>query len=502
MKRRGRIESPNHTQARSPDAGFAPELSGLQRGEDRIPAVASGSGFAFGPFTLDPSSERLLCDGKPIRLTPPHVRVLHALVSRAGEIVHKDALVTAGWAGAFMGDNNLAQAMLRLRRVLDAGDPHRYIETIPRVGYRFVGAIERVRPSHTDADLAAILAPHRALMDGRAALKTLERTEIARARSTFEAQLARDPREPAFHVGLANACAMQYEMTRADASPDAEALRLAATHAREACRLAARNGEAWATLGFVLERTHERADALAALRRSIALEPDDWQHHLRLSAASWGNERLRAARRTLEIFRDVPSAHWLAATVLVARENFAEAERELDDGLASARDESNEPARFSAVGLHWLKGLLCLARGADVEAGASFERELALEARGHLYTRECCANTWYAIGACRLRRGDTSAACAAFERAIARVSAHPMARAGLSIAADREAGGSIAIDPRPIHGQAAASPQAGPAPSVDQALAAVTLLVARGDAPAAAPVVDAAIASAPSGNAG
>jgi hypothetical protein len=80
-----------------------------------------------------------------------------------------------------------------------------------------------------------------------------------------------------------------------------------------------------------------------------------------------------------------------------------------------------------------LNGLLCLARGADVEAPASFERDLALEASGHLYARECCANTSYAIGASHLRRGETSAARTAFEQAMALVPAHLMARVGLMI---------------------------------------------------------------------
>ena len=186
----------------------------------------------------------------------------------------------------------------------------------------------------------------------------------------------------------------------------------------------------------------------------------------------------------------------------MARENFAEAERELDAGLAAAHDGSNVPARFSAVGLHWLNGLLCLAREADDEALASFERELALETCGHLYARECCANTWHAIGACHLRRGDKPGARAAFEQAIARVDAHPMARAGLLISADLKVGGSINHLPGGSMENGAADLQVGPASSIDRALASAALLVANGDAPAAAAIVDAAIASAPPGNAG
>jgi hypothetical protein len=54
-----------------------------------------------------------------------------------------------------------------------------------------------------------------------------------------------------------------YEATRADAAPDADALRLAEAHAREACHLDAGYAEAWATLGFVLART-SAGDAAAA----------------------------------------------------------------------------------------------------------------------------------------------------------------------------------------------------------------------------------------------
>lgn len=459
--------------------------------------MASGGGFAFGPFTLDVATARLLRQGEPVRLTPPQVRVLHALVSRAGEVIDKDTLVTAGWQGAAIADNSLAQAVLRLRRALDARDPDRYIENIPRIGYRFLAATERVAAPRSAGDLDAALAPWRALVDGRAALESLERGEIARARSTFEAALATGHAPSSVHIGLAMACAMQFQMTRADETPDVEALRLAAVHAREACRLDERNGEAWATLGFVLERTPARADALAALRRAVALEPENWRHHLRLSSAAWGSERVSAARRTLAIFSQVPAAHWLAATVLVARGNAADAERELDAGLAAAQDEANGPARFSAVGLHWLQGLLSLARGADAEALASFDRELALEARGHLYARECCANTACAMGACHLRRGDASAARRAFEQALARVPAHPMARAGLAMA-----GGTPDGDVDAAAASGADVDRNGRSTSVHHAFARAALLVAHGDAPAAAAVVDAAIAAAPPGNSG
>jgi len=71
------------------------------------------------------------------------------------------------------------------------------------------------------------------------------------------------------------ACAMLFEASRTDPAPDADALRLAERHARHACALDPDLAEAWATLGFVLERTGRRQDALATLERAVALEPDN-----------------------------------------------------------------------------------------------------------------------------------------------------------------------------------------------------------------------------------
>jgi tetratricopeptide (TPR) repeat protein len=226
---------------------------------------------------------------------------------------------------------------------------------------------------------------------------------------------------------------LQFEMTRADEIPDIDALRVATHHADEACHLDPRNCEAWATLGFVLERAGNHTDALAASRRAIALEPDNWRHHFRLSSIGWGEERLQGARRTLALLPGFSLAHWLAATVLVARQTLDDAARELMAGIAGESGRGEE-SRFSGVALHWLLGLIHLARGDESRAMEEFERELSTEGNGHLYARECCANTWDAIGALHLRRGRLADAAAACGRAVQRVPRHPMARLGLALA--------------------------------------------------------------------
>jgi hypothetical protein len=118
---------------------------------------------------------------------------------------------------------------------------------------------------------------------------------------------------------------------------------------------------------------------------------------------------------------------------------------------------------------------------------AAFERELALEGGGHLYGRECCANTWYAIGALKWHGGNAVAAAHAFQQAVTRVARHPHARLGLAaVGASDDTLAVSAFRSSPVDGAIAR---------------AVGLVLAHrpGDA---ATLVDEALAAAPAGNAG
>jgi DNA-binding winged helix-turn-helix (wHTH) protein len=397
--------------------------------------VSTALRFLFESFELDPARRRLTNSGQPVGVSDRQLEVLLLLVVRAGQIVAKEDLLDAGWKDVAVGDNSLEQAISTLRKIVGA----RCIETVARRGYRFTAAVTRSAARESDTALDALLAPHRAFTEGRAALESLESTQIAHAREVFEGTLRSVPEHPSAHIGLANACAMQFEITRTDPAPDREALRLAVQHAREACRLDPQSAEAWATLGFVLDRHGDRVDALAASKRAVTLEPLNWRHHFRLSFVSWGEERLSAAQRTLSLLPHFPLAHWLAATVHVARQAFDEAERELTAALAVHEEPPPATTRFSGVALHWLLGLIHLARGDETRALQELDRELQSEHAGHLYARECAANTWYALGALRLRQRRAAEAAAAFHQAIERVSTHPMARIGLAaVSASRD----------------------------------------------------------------
>ena len=454
--------------------------------------------FTFGDFRFDTRRKRLTRGEDVVPLSEHQVDVLAHLVARAGEVVSKDALIEAAWRGVAVTDNSLEQAISGLRKALgDAPRKPQIIQTVPRRGYRFGADVTREESRTTDAELEALLEPYRAWVEGRAALETLERDAVMRAEQAFTAIVERSPEYASAHLGLANASVMHFEATRADEIPDTDALLRAGHHAREACRLDAQSGEAWATLALVHHRSGLGVQAIAAARRAVMLEPDNWRHHFRLAYVGWGEERLRAAQRTLTLFPDFALAHFLSATVHVARQAFEFAEHELRAG-AAAQDSQQGSHVFTSVGSHWLLGLVRLARGDEKEALDELQRELAFESAGHLYSRESIANTWYAIGAVMVRQGRRAEAAGAFEHALERIPGHLLAMVGLS----------TVRDPSPereeLHaGIAKRIAQLGDAGFVvDAATARAAMLAGTGGPEDAAPLLDEALAAAPGGSTG
>jgi len=120
--------------------------------------------YGFGPYRLDTIERVLLRDGQPITLPPKDLETLLVLVERAGHIVEKEELLEKVWPGVFVEEGNLARHVFNLRQVLgDSPDGRKYIETIPKRGYRFVAAV------HAESEPAA---PH---------LSTLQASEQARS---------------------------------------------------------------------------------------------------------------------------------------------------------------------------------------------------------------------------------------------------------------------------------------------------------------------------------
>lgn len=121
-------------------------------GSDRLPAgnpprrmPDANHVKRFGVFALDLRSRELLKNGRKVRLQEQPFQVLAALLEHPGEVVPRQELRQRLWpANVFVDfDNGLSIAVAKLRQVLhDSAARPRYIETLPRLGYRFVGQLE------------------------------------------------------------------------------------------------------------------------------------------------------------------------------------------------------------------------------------------------------------------------------------------------------------------------------------------------------------------------
>jgi DNA-binding winged helix-turn-helix (wHTH) protein len=109
----------------------------------------SAGDFRFGQFELDPAERQLRCDGRPIELNSRYLDVLTLLVSERGRLVTKDRFLDEVWGGIPVTDEALTQCIKTLRQRLgdDAANP-RFIETVPKHGYRFIAPVGgRIAPA-------------------------------------------------------------------------------------------------------------------------------------------------------------------------------------------------------------------------------------------------------------------------------------------------------------------------------------------------------------------
>jgi TolB-like protein len=98
--------------------------------------------YALGPFRLDMQGDLLWRGAEPMALGRRAIALLRALIERPGAVLSKNALIDAAWPGQAVEESNLTVQIAALRRVLGeepGGD--RWIETMPRRGYRFVGPV-------------------------------------------------------------------------------------------------------------------------------------------------------------------------------------------------------------------------------------------------------------------------------------------------------------------------------------------------------------------------
>jgi DNA-binding winged helix-turn-helix (wHTH) protein/Tfp pilus assembly protein PilF len=301
----------------------------------------------FGVFELDPAEGALRRAGRRVHLPQQPFRALLLLASRPGRVVTREELRAELWPeGTHVGfERGINFCLNQVRTALrDPARSSHFVETVPRVGYRFVGTVQAV-PSTGAADarttsegapargpwarrarwVAVACAAALAATTGGTARRSVEAApsdpqarqsylrgllllqqqnaaswqEAARA---FENAAAREPTSASAQAGLAR---VLIGLSQAGLRPASECLPRARTAALAALREDPRLADAWVSLSLV--RLHLDWDWLASedIERALAIEPDLARaHRARAAYLSARGERdgaLAAARRAAEL---------------------------------------------------------------------------------------------------------------------------------------------------------------------------------------------------------
>src|SRR4051812_13223642 len=108
----------------------------------------------IGEWLVEPALNQLSGAGRTVKLEPKAMALLCHLAERPGQVVSREALLSAIWPGVIVGDDSLTQAVIKLRKALgDVAESPAYIQTIPKRGYRLVAKV--ATPTAAAADNAS-----------------------------------------------------------------------------------------------------------------------------------------------------------------------------------------------------------------------------------------------------------------------------------------------------------------------------------------------------------
>ena len=125
------------TRRRAASEGFH-DLSAVVK---ELPSQETVRLYEFGPFRLDPAERKLWRGKDVVALTPKAFDTLHLLVRNSGRLLEKDDLIRMLWPDTFVEEGSLSNHIFLLRKAL--GENPAFIETVPRRGYRFAGAVRQ-----------------------------------------------------------------------------------------------------------------------------------------------------------------------------------------------------------------------------------------------------------------------------------------------------------------------------------------------------------------------
>lgn len=252
--------------------------------------------YRFGPFELDARAAELRREGAVVPLQPQPAGVLTLLVRRAGELVTREEIQAAIWPDRVVDyEQGLNYAIRQIRSALgDDAETPRYVETLPRRGYRFAAPVERL----PDAEAIREGRSRRVVAYGLAGLLLAAGTFAAWAGFDREAPAAVEetplPADPAAREAFLIARGLL--QTR-----DRLVLERAQRGFEETLTFQPDYAPAWVGVGEALLRSGRPAEARAPLERALQLDAGDPQaHHLIAQVLLFHAWEWEAASRHLE----------------------------------------------------------------------------------------------------------------------------------------------------------------------------------------------------------
>ena len=166
--------------------------------------MTDASGFRFGPFLLDHRRRRLLEGDTTIHLKPKEWELLCCLVEHRDCVLSKQELLDLLWPRQSVTEANLSQAVYAVRKALgESARRPRWIETVPRMGYRFVAPKRNTSPAggmRADSEPGIDPTAYAAYERGRYCWHRFTETGLRQALAFFDEALESAPRFAAAHA--------------------------------------------------------------------------------------------------------------------------------------------------------------------------------------------------------------------------------------------------------------------------------------------------------------
>ena len=363
----------------------------------------------IGEWRVDPDTNRLTGPAGEVELEPRVMDLLMLFARQPGTVISKPDMAAALWGDVHVNDDALTRSIFKLRKALgDDARNTRYIETVPKRGYRLVADVSGTKdaagrgvPKAALAVLAILLlitaaiagwwltrpteAPDQAgpqagrLERADDFYNQFTRTNNEAALQLYQDVLKDDPESAAALAGLANALTqrlIRYEGLEGNEGPrttltqalesgwlETETARAGLQRAVALARRATDNDpslpRAWRALGLALAASRDFEAALSAYERALVIDPDDWGTMINLSELyrligqpELSTPYLEQAWAAMERrYADDPvGIHlWHSATGLTVAENYAEVGNAEEAELWYRRVLSLDPLNAEAV---------------------------------------------------------------------------------------------------------------------------------------------------------